>query len=137
MRKADIKELLDSTQGRNIYNSALQIIKEYSLEKKISGGVLIGFSGGADSVMLLSVLKKYAEEHGGIKLVAVHVNHMIRGAEAERDEDFSREFCGQLDVEFMAVRRDVPAMARETSRGLEEVAREVRYAVFDHRATVR
>lgn len=130
MRKADIKALLDSTQGRNVYNSALQIIKEYSLEKKIVGGVLVGFSGGADSVMLLSVLKKYSEEHGGIKLVAVHVNHMIRGAEAERDEEFSREFCGQLDVEFIAARRDIPAMARDTSRGLEEAAREARYAVF-------
>jgi tRNA(Ile)-lysidine synthase len=55
---------------------------------------------------------------------------MIRGAEAERDESFSREFCESIGVEFLSFRRDVPTYAKENALGIEEAARNVRYSIF-------
>jgi len=127
----DIKRLFESKLGAKIYSDALHTIKNYNMDKKLCGGVLVGFSGGADSVMLLCVLKKYAEENGIKKLCAVHLNHMIRGAEAERDEEFSRDFCTALDVEFVSFKRDIPMEAQRLSKGIEETARIVRYSIFE------
>ena len=78
--------LFESEKGKKIYGTALRTIRELSMEKHISEGALVGFSGGADSVMLLSVLKKISDETNGFKILAVHINHMIRGEEALRDE---------------------------------------------------
>lgn len=126
-----LSRLFSTEIGNKIYNDAVKIIKDASMEKSLSGGALVGFSGGADSVMLLCVLKKYSQENGNFKLCAVHVNHMIRGDEADRDEGFSRDFCSKIGVEFIAVRKDVPSEARALSAGLEEVARNIRYSVFN------
>ena len=123
--------LFESQKGASIYNNALRIIKECSMDKMLSGGALVGFSGGPDSVMLLCVLKKYFDENSLGGLLALHVNHMIRGAEADRDEQFSRDFCASLGVEFISVKRDVPSIVRLSSQGVEEAARNVRYSVFD------
>ena len=93
--------------------------------------IVIGFSGGADSVCLLSVL---AALRGlfHYALNAVHVNHGIRGEEADRDEAFCREFCRERKIPFAAVRADVPAFVKETGMSTEEAARELRYrALFE------
>ena len=126
-----VKRLFQSEKGIMIYMSALKIIKEHSMDKMLEGGAVVGFSGGADSVMLLCVLKKYSEEEKCGNLCAVHLNHMIRGTEADRDEAFSKSFCASLGVEFISVNRDVPSEAKEMSKGLEEAAREIRYSVFN------
>ncbi len=126
----DITALFESERGKRIYDNVTSQIKEWGMDKLISGGVLVGFSGGADSVMLLSLLKKYSEDFGNFKLLAVHINHMIRGEEAASDEEFSRAFCESLGVEFIAKSYDVPSIARESSKGLEEAARDVRYSAF-------
>jgi len=101
------------------------------MAKRISEGVLVGFSGGADSVMLLSLLVKYTSENKLKPPVAVHLNHLIRGAEADRDEAFSRDFCASLGVEFLSFRRDIPAESKRLSKGVEETARIVRYSIFE------
>lgn len=92
--------------------------------------VAVGFSGGADSVALLSLLEK-AAKRDGFPLLALHIHHGIRGAEADRDEAFCRDFAARLGVDFCAVRVDVPAWAAEHGVGLEEAAREVRYRCFE------
>lgn len=92
--------------------------------------VLVAFSGGADSSTLLDMTVKYARAHGG-KVFAAHVNHMIRGAEADRDEDFCRDTAASLGVELFVHRFDVPAYAREHGMSIETAARQVRYAFFD------
>ena len=92
--------------------------------------VLVGFSGGADSTALLHLLGKYTEERG-IRLSALHVNHMIRGAEADRDEEFCREFCQKRGIEFFSVKADVPAIAKKEKKGIEECARDLRYSAFE------
>lgn len=129
--KIDVNKLFESPRGKEVYREAIHAVKEFSMAEKMRGGAIVGFSGGADSVMLLCFLKKYYQEHGGGKIIAVHVNHMIRGEEADRDEEFSRRFCASLGVKFISERIDVPAESKRLSRGLEETARDIRYALFD------
>ena len=92
-------------------------------------GILIGYSGGADSAALLSLLKPICDEKG-IYLHAMHVHHGIRGEEADRDAQFCRMTCERLGVDFTLVRADIPRLAKESGRGVEEMAREFRYDAF-------
>ena len=131
MIEINLKRLFETDKGREIYSNFLRAVADHSMKEKIDGGVLVGFSGGADSVMLLSLLVKYTSENNLVLPVAVHLNHLIRGAEADRDEDFSREFCSALGVEFLSFRRDIPAEAKRISKGVEETARIVRYSIFE------
>ncbi len=104
-------------------------IKAYIIEKELlhpGSRVLLGLSGGADSVCLLYILKGLEAELG-FSLRALHVQHGIRGAEAERDLCFSREMSASLGVPFEAVRLDVPDYASSHGLGLEEAARLLRY----------
>ena len=91
--------------------------------------VAVGVSGGADSMCLLSLLRDCAEELG-IRLTAVHVNHCIRGAEADADEAFVRNWCDAEGIPFTAIRADVPAAAERTGESLELCARRLRYEAF-------
>ena len=88
--------------------------------------MLVGFSGGADSVALLHALTAAL---GKENVEALHINHMLRGAESERDERFCRDFCMKHGISFSAVRADVPALSRGVA--VEEIAREVRYAHYE------
>lgn len=127
----DTNKLFETEHGKKIYKQILRAVNDFSMDETLKSGVLVGFSGGADSVMLLCFLKKYLEDCNDTKIVAVHLNHMIRGNEAFRDEEFSKEFCKTLGIEFYAHRRDIPKEAKESSKGIEETAREVRYSVFN------
>lgn len=93
-------------------------------------GILVGFSGGADSTALLHWLAGYCVEHS-VRLVALHVNHGIRGDEAKRDEQFCRDFCKSRGIEFVCRTADVPALAKSSGRSIEEAARDVRYSAFE------
>ncbi|MBR5453888.1 MAG: tRNA lysidine(34) synthetase TilS [Clostridia bacterium] len=93
-------------------------------------GILCGFSGGADSSVMLSLLCEIKDELG-FSLRAVHVNHGIRGEEADRDEEFCRGFCLERGIEFTSRRVSAPLYAEEHSVGLEEAARELRYGIFE------
>ncbi len=95
--------------------------------------VLVALSGGADSVALLYVLKFYAEKHE-VKVCAFHVNHGIRGDEADRDENFCRELCEKLSVPFKSVKLNVPAECEKSREGLEECARRLRYRELENAA---
>lgn len=88
--------------------------------------VVVGFSGGADSVVLLHILSICCKKND-IELHAFHVHHGIRGAAADRDLEFCKSFCEQIGVDFGYVRIDVPSAAAKQKRGLEEVARDMRY----------
>jgi tRNA(Ile)-lysidine synthase len=91
--------------------------------------VAVGVSGGADSMCLLALLRECAAELG-ITLTAVHVNHGIRGAEADRDEAFVRDWCREKGVSCVVRRADIPAIASETRESTELCARRVRYEIL-------
>jgi tRNA(Ile)-lysidine synthase len=103
-------------------------IRKYQL---ISPGdtVVCGLSGGADSVALLLSLRELSDELG-ITVEALHVNHCIRGAESDRDQEFCRTLCEKLGVRFTAVSCNVPEYAEENSLSHEEAARKLRYGIF-------
>lgn len=91
--------------------------------------VIVGFSGGADSVCLLHILNSLKDEFK-IKLRAAHVNHCLRGDESERDEKFVRDFCLQNHIELSVLRVNVSEKAKENSMSIEEYGRKVRYDFF-------
>lgn len=109
-------------------NRILNTIREKRL---IKGGetVIVGFSGGADSVCLLLALKKM-ESLLKIKLKAVHVNHCLRGDEALRDEEFCKRLCIDKEIDFEAVKADVRGYAEENRLSLEEAGRILRYGIL-------
>ena len=88
--------------------------------------VVTGVSGGADSVLLLRVLAALRESEE-LSLFAVHVHHGIRGDEADRDAEFVKELCEELDVPCRIDYVDVPAIAREERLTVEEAGRKARY----------
>lgn len=92
-------------------------------------GIVVGLSGGPDSVCLIHVLHSLSEALR-IKLYAVHINHMLRDGEAKADEQYASELCRELGIWFSAVRVDVGAMAQAQGLSLEEAGREARYGEF-------
>lgn len=94
--------------------------------------IVLGLSGGADSVCLLILLLDIASRYGyeSKDIFAVHINHMIRGAEADGDEAFVRELCQSKQVNFVAFRKDIPAYASELGLSTEEAGRKFRYECF-------
>ena len=92
--------------------------------------VLCAVSGGADSMCLLHFLDR-EKDALGITLAAAHYEHGIRGEESERDAAFAERFCLEKGIEFICEHGDVPAYAAEKHMGLEEAARELRYAFLD------
>lgn len=95
--------------------------------------VIVGISGGADSVCLLFLLKEY-QKRADFALYGVHVNHGIRGEEAERDERFSGEICQSLGVPFTACHFSVPEIAAREKLSEEEAGRNVRRQAFRQKA---
>ncbi len=90
--------------------------------------VVLGVSGGADSVCLLLAM---AENDKEICLRVVHVHHGLRGKEADRDGEFVRELCRELGVPFEIVYRDVAGYAREKGLSVEEAGRILRYEALE------
>lgn len=116
-------------------NRFLQDIYNYIIEHKMidpADRLVIGLSGGADSVCLLLALCELAERLGTDvgNFFAVHVNHMIRGEDADRDEDFCRMLCDRLGVHFSVYRKDIKAYAEELHCTVEEAGRKFRYECF-------
>ena len=109
-------------------NKLLLTVKQYHMP--IQGRrVVVGFSGGSDSAALLSILRELSGELG-IELTAAHVNHGIRGAEAERDEAFVRTFCAERNIPLRVARYDVPEICKTTGESVEECGRRLRYEFF-------
>ena len=103
-------------------------IQKYDMLKS-GDTVVCGLSGGADSVALLLALFSL-KDRLGIQVEALHVNHCLRGAESDRDENFCRELCKRKAIVFNAVSCDVSGYAVKNSLSVEEAARKLRYSVF-------
>ncbi len=91
--------------------------------------VLVGVSGGPDSVCLLRIFSELRPKMG-FSLTAVHVEHGIRGEESRGDAAFTEALCRKLDVDLISYSVDAPQYAKETGSSLEEAARLLRYDCF-------
>lgn len=92
--------------------------------------VVLGVSGGADSVCLLIVMSELSKRMK-LTLTAVHVNHCLRGDEADGDMEYVRELCGRLGVACFVYRKDIAALADEMKCSTEEAGRVYRYKKFE------
>ncbi|WP_167955314.1 tRNA lysidine(34) synthetase TilS [Anaerosporobacter faecicola] len=92
--------------------------------------VVLGVSGGADSVCLFFVMLALRESYD-LTLYVVHVNHMIRGEEADRDQRYVEQLCAENQVTFHCIKEDVKEVAKKEHLSEEEAGREVRYKAFE------
>ena len=91
--------------------------------------VLCAVSGGADSIYLLCRLLER-----GVRVAAAHFNHRLRGAEADRDEEFVRRFCGGRGVNCITGSGSTADYAAEHGLSMEDAARQLRYAFLQETA---
>ncbi|MCK4402520.1 MAG: tRNA lysidine(34) synthetase TilS [Dehalococcoidia bacterium] len=103
----------------------IDFIQQHNL---ISSGeiVVVGVSGGADSVCLLCVLARWQSKLD-IKLHVAHLNHQLRGVESETDAKYVANLAERLDIPITVGKRDVAAYKAERNCSMEEAARELRY----------
>lgn len=104
------------------------VIREYDMIRP-GMRVMAGVSGGADSVCLLYVLNEYRRTVP-FELLAVHVEHGLRGQESLEDARFTQELCRRLDVPCCVEHVDVRAAVRAQGLSEEEAARALRYEAF-------
>jgi len=110
----------------------LSTIKKHEM---ITAGdrIVVGVSGGPDSLCLLHALNELKEEFG-IELYVVHINHCIRGESANQDEHFVMDYCHKLGLSFYSERISVKQMAKDSKLSIEEAGRIVRYNCFEEYA---
>ncbi len=98
--------------------------------------VLVGVSGGADSIALLAALHELAPAWK-LRLTAAHLNHGIRGKAADADARFVKAFARRLGVGYIEGRANTPRLARRQGASLEMAGRDARYAFFTRAARRR
>lgn len=105
----------------------LKTIEKYNLIEK-GDNIVIGVSGGPDSICLLHILNLLKEKLG-IQIFVAHINHMIR-KEADKETEYVQDFCKKLGVQCFVKKIDVQKIAKEQKIGTEEAGRNIRYAFF-------
>lgn len=103
----------------------LKAVRDFCLIEK-GDNITVALSGGADSVSLLHSLLSLKDVLG-ITVDAAHLNHSIRGEEADRDQKFVEDLCEKLGVKLFCEKADIPKIAKENHLSLELAARQVRY----------
>ena len=114
---------------KKIEEKAEALIRKYNMIEK-DDVVIAGVSGGADSVCLLFVLCALKEKYG-FSVRVCHVNHGLRGADADADEQFVEELCRKLKVPCRVFHRNVELIARKRKQSTEEAGRTVRREAFE------
>lgn len=122
------KSAENTAEKMDLIDKVRNTLNRYFLIKSGSE-IIVGLSGGADSMCLLNCLYKLSKEYGFF-VSAAHVNHGIRGEEADRDENFARENAEKLGLKFYSTRYDVPKISEETGESEEECGRRLRYEYF-------
>ena len=106
----------------------LDTIKENNLINK-GDVIVVGVSGGPDSITLLTCLNKY-KDYLGIEIISAHINHLIRKDSTE-DEQYVENMCKNMGIKCYVKRADVEKIAKEQKKGSEEVGRKIRYDFFN------
>ncbi len=109
-----------------------QFLKTLAKYKMINKGdtIIIGFSGGTDSLSLFILLHKFKEQLQ-INIEAVHVNHQLRGEESSSHAEFCVEFCEKYNVPLHLYHVDVKKLAKEKKLSVEEAGRIERYKLYN------
>lgn len=105
-------------------NKVISAIEDFNMVEGVQN-ILVGLSGGADSVALLLVLKEL-----GYNVSACHINHQLRGEESDRDESFCVDLCKRLNIKLYVEKVDVTTYCNDNKLGIEVGARELRYQIF-------
>ncbi|MEJ2617848.1 MAG: tRNA lysidine(34) synthetase TilS, partial [Ignavibacteriaceae bacterium] len=117
---------------KNIEQKVIRFIDEKKLINK-NDKILIALSGGPDSVFLLYFLNKFKRRFK-IELGALHVNHRLRGNNADEDEKFCKKICKDLGIEYFSFKKNVKLFASRRKISLEEAGRKIRYSVLESTA---
>jgi len=112
-----------------VIDSVRRTIRRYGLLPR-NTRVIVALSGGADSVALLLALRELAPTEGFDVCGAVHLNHQLRGVEADADEEFCRQLAAGLDVPLHVERADVAERARTSAISVEHAAHDARHEFF-------
>ena len=105
------------------------VIEQFNMLER-GDHVVIGLSGGADSVCLAHILMRLKNRYA-LELTAVHLNHNIRTVGAVHDMNFVRDFCENHELDLRIFSADVAAIAKENSLTVEEAGRQQRYLAFE------
>lgn len=106
----------------------LNTINTYNMIKS-GDKVIVGVSGGPDSVCLLHLLITFKKQLG-IDVYVAHLDHMFRALESKEDTDFVKDLCKRWDVPFFSDRVNVPKFVKESGMSPEDAARRIRYRFF-------
>ncbi len=117
------------TNLKTIEQKVLKFLDSHSLINQ-DDKILLGLSGGADSVFAFYFLLKF-KSRLKIEFACVHLNHGLRGNDSELDEKFCSELCSENNVQFFTEKRDVKTFAEKNSLSIEEAGRELRYDFFN------
>lgn len=93
--------------------------------------IVVGVSGGKDSVCLLDILNRCKEEYD-LSLLVVHINHCLRGEAADQDEAFVRDLAEKMGLEYYSERIDIRQVSKERRMTEEEAGRYMRYQIMQH-----
>ena len=112
-----------------IFEKVLSTINKHNLIEE-GDRIVLGVSGGPDSICLLHLLNRLKEELK-IEIYAAHLNHQIRGIEAQKDALYVSQICESMGVTHFIKSIDVPTYCEENGLSIEEGARKLRYEMFD------
>lgn len=110
-------------------NKVLKTVKKYNMLSK-GDRVLIGVSGGADSIALLEFFVSVREKYD-LDICVAHIEHGIRGEDSVNDSEFVENYCKKLGVNFYLKTIDAPNLAKKAKMGVEEYSRMARYDFFN------
>ena len=109
----------------------LEKIEKYCITNKLiekGDRIVVGVSGGPDSLCLLSLLNSLKDKYE-LELIVVHINHSLR-EEADFEENYVKEMATKLNLKFFSKKVDINMLSKEKKCSTEEVARNVRYEFF-------
>jgi tRNA(Ile)-lysidine synthase len=112
-----------------LINKVIDFIEENEMLQD-GDKVVVGVSGGPDSICLLHVLLKLRDRFS-LGLIAAHVNHGLRGKDADADAKYVEDFCRTNDVEFRCIKEDIHKISAERNVSDETAGREIRYEFFE------
>lgn len=110
-------------------NKVLKTVEKYNMLSK-GDRVLIGVSGGADSIALLEFFVSVKEKYD-LDICVAHIEHGIRGEDSVSDAEFVENYCKKLGVKFYLKTIDAPNLAKKAKMGVEEYSRMARYDFFN------